>query len=500
MANQVTARLSGDDYQHLYSWFNVLELNKTNSMVQKVTVEDADAGSVDDVTVQHKDHSDLPDRFYQIKYHVDQRSEYSTDLLIKSKPGGTSLLEKFWATWHLLQKPNSNRTIELNLVSNWTWSPDDKFKTCISGRDNSVKSDFLTASANSDLGKIKAKWLQALGIKNENIDFHKFVDSLRFRLGFDCAQELETRVSERMSYMGLKYDQSSLILAVGIVREWIKLKKQILTFDDLKEVLEKHNLHCQNNDERSISIYLSTIKPQKFDIPPDFLLDWCDYFAGDPYKKSHQLKDSTGWNSQLLPELKNLEIQVSQNTDCRLVKARGLSRLSAWFAFGFIFPEVGRYTIEVDQQGPLWRTNASPSSDFVLIESSNIDVVEGETLDGEGDIVAVGISISGSLDDDVRDYLQNRTVKVSSLLLVRPERELGRECLRSANDAVALASNFKILVRAFVKKWKARRLMLFYFGPLSGACFIGHQLNAICPEIQIMEDQQPGYAPSFLLR
>jgi hypothetical protein len=84
--------------------------------------------------------------------------------------------------------------------------------------------------------------------------------------------------------------------------------------------------------------------------------------------------------------------------------------------------------------------------------------------------------------------------------LVRPERELGRECLRSANDAVALASNFKILVRAFVKKWKARRLMLFYFGPLSGACFIGHQLNAICPEIQIMEDQQPGYAPSFLLR
>jgi hypothetical protein len=350
MANQVTARLSGDDYQHLYSWFKVLELNTTNSMVQKVTVEDADAGSVDDVTVQHKDHSDLPDRFYQIKYHVDQRSEYSTDLLIKSKPDGTSLLEKFWATWHLLQKPNSNRTIELNLVSNWTWSPDDKFKTCISGHDNSVKSDFLTASPNSDLGKIKTKWLQTLGINNDNIDFQKFVNSLRFQLGFDCAQELETRVSERMSYMGLKNDQSSLILAAGIVREWIKSKKQILTFNDLKEILEKHNLHCQNDDEKSISIYLSTIKPQKFDIPPDFLLDWCGYFAGDPYKKSHQLKDSTGWNGQLLPELKNLEIQVSQNTDCRLVKARGLSRLSAWFAFGFIFPEVGRYKANYGEQ------------------------------------------------------------------------------------------------------------------------------------------------------
>ena len=28
---------------------------------------------------------------------------------------------------------------------------------------------------------------------------------------------------------------------------------------------------------------------------------------------------------------------------------------------------------------------------------------------------------------------------------------------------------------------------------------IGHCLNAVCREIQIMEDQQPGYSPSFLL-
>jgi hypothetical protein len=42
-------------------------------------------------------------------------------------------------------------------------------------------------------------------------------------------------------------------------------------------------------------------------------------------------------------------------------------------------------------------------------------------------------------------------------------------------------------------------VLLYYFGPLSGACFIGHQLNAVCREIQLMEDQQPGYVPSFLL-
>jgi hypothetical protein len=54
-------------------------------------------------------------------------------------------------------------------------------------------------------------------------------------------------------------------------------------------------------------------------------------------------------------------------------------------------------------------------------------------------------------------------------------------------------------MREFVKRRNAMRLLLYYFGPLSGACFIGHQLNAVCRQIQIMEDQQPGYAPAFLL-
>ena len=101
---------------------------------------------------------------------------------------------------------------------------------------------------------------------------------------------------------------------------------------------------------------------------------------------------------------------------------------------------------------------------------------------------------------DVRNFLASREDKVASLLLIQPKRGLGRECLRNASDIVALADGVKNSVRAFVKKWNATRLLLFYFGPLSGACFIGHRLNAVCREIQIMEDQQPGYAPSFLLR
>lgn len=75
MANQSAARLMGDDYQHLYAWYLTLELLRPSQKVQWVTVEDSTAESVDDVTLFHGDGSGLPDEFYQIKYHVDQRNE-----------------------------------------------------------------------------------------------------------------------------------------------------------------------------------------------------------------------------------------------------------------------------------------------------------------------------------------------------------------------------------------------------------------------------------------
>ena len=61
---------------------------------------------------------------------------------------------------------------------------------------------------------------------------------------------------------------------------------------------------------------------------------------------------------------------------------------------------MNRYTIEVDQQNEHWRTDATSSPDFMLTAVEGLD---GEVLDGEGETVAVGISISGPIAADVRD-------------------------------------------------------------------------------------------------
>jgi len=245
-------------------------------------------------------------------------------------------------------------------------------------------------------------------------------------------------------------------------------------------------------------VHLSTIAGQNAESAPDHTLDWRPYFTGDESKRDHQLTDPADWNTRLLPELYALEAKINKRPP--LVRVYGRARLSAWLAFGYVFAEVANYTLDVEQKGDFWRTDAPISPDFSLIATNDDGLDRGEMLDGQGAAVAVSVSVYPLIDDHVRKYIAKRTEQIAALLLLRPDREISSTRLESAGDAAALADAVKRRVHAFVNQWDAERLLFFYAGPASAACFIGHRMNAICRQIQVMEYMNPGYAPSFLLK
>ncbi len=73
MPSASSARLKGDEYQHLFAWLHSLELLMPQRSVAKVIVEDAKAVSADDVTLLREDGAHWPDRYHQIKNHVGAR-------------------------------------------------------------------------------------------------------------------------------------------------------------------------------------------------------------------------------------------------------------------------------------------------------------------------------------------------------------------------------------------------------------------------------------------
>ncbi|MBI2842118.1 MAG: SAVED domain-containing protein [Armatimonadetes bacterium] len=494
MANQVIARLKGDDYQHLYAWWLALELKMPQRMVRRVCIEDAEAGSMDDVTIEYEPETLKPSRFYQIKYHVDQRNQYSSDVLMARTRERSSLLQKFWRSWKLLRdsKPGP---IELYLVSNWTWDRHDMFFTACVDENGGIKASFFEHKEHSE---VHGNWLSHLDAGPDEL--REFAGCIRFKIGSTGADDLRDLVAERMCSLGLRPDEDALLLAVSIVREWIKASKKDMYLHDLDELVRKHDLLLPQGQEPCITVHLNTIVREKYELEPDYVIDWCDYFEGSAAAKGRQLQPQYDWNEHLLPELERLKCELGASTSMRLIRVRGKARLSAWFAFGHMFRDAAGYTLEVDQNGVLWRTSDRKADGFRVIVSDQGSNFDGEIIDGSGTTVAVGISVTGTIDDAVREHLHERSEEIAALLLLRPERELGRDCIRSTGDLVALADEAKDMVRAFVRRWRATKLLLYYFGPLSGACFLGHRFNAVCQEIQLMEDQQPSYSPSFMLR
>jgi hypothetical protein len=63
-----------------------------------------------------------------------------------------------------------------------------------------------------------------------------FARTLRFKFGYACWHEMAERAAERMEHHGLKSDHIALLIAVGVVREWVKTGRQEITRADLEAV------------------------------------------------------------------------------------------------------------------------------------------------------------------------------------------------------------------------------------------------------------------------
>ena len=141
MGEQSAARLGGDDYQHLYSWYELLRLLDEDSPYAYAYVEHPEAGAVDDVTFHPAVPSSVPTRLVQVKWHVDYTSQYTFESLLAVATGSRSLLRKIFDSWKAL---GDNGPVEVWLVSNWSPAPEPDLGAYLSDRGGRLKDEFFT--------------------------------------------------------------------------------------------------------------------------------------------------------------------------------------------------------------------------------------------------------------------------------------------------------------------------------------------------------------------
>ena len=482
----------GFDYQDVYGWHRCLDLIRPARGVLSVSIADPKAKLFDDVTVRGRSGDATSGEFVQVKFHVAQDGEYSSDTFCTpSKKKSKSLLEKAWEAWLALKDGHS--PIEIVLATTYAWDPDDPIARHIrEGLNYHLTPEFIDGRVTGATKTARNKWKQVLNSPDEK-DFSAFLASLRLRVKMAATSDLMDWTSAVMSALRLKEDRESVEKGARQVKQWILEGRREIVAVDVNDAIDRLQLREPGaDDEPAVSLFVHTIVREPSDVAADFELDWMHYFVGDDSERGHAVIDAASWNDAMLPELLAKRDMIRDATPVRHLRLSGKSRLSAWFAVGWAFMRPGGWTLEVDQNGKWWRNDAVAAPD-VRLEAAT------EDLAGDPDTIAVGISLTGDLSGDVRRFLENNGGPAGKLLLVRSSLGLGQASIRDGSDLVAVADQLREAIRD-VQGRTPKRALLFYWGPLAGAAFIGAALNAVAAEIQVYENQDGSYAPSFTLK
>lgn len=487
MGEQSAARLGGDDYQHLYSWYEILPLLEDESSYDHAFIEHPEAGAADDLTLHPKEGTGLPTRFMQIKWHVDQRKHYTFDALVEVGAGSArSLLQKLFDSWRKLRDLGP---LEVWLVSNWAPAPHPDLGAYLADRAPHLSEDFFDAGSRSRVARFRTRWTTALGATEA--EAVAFCRALRFDLSAAPIHRLFERVDDRMSKYRLQHGENARAVVLDEIRRRIQEGSEAkrISRDVLLSIIQHRGLRADVPDAPETRLWIHGWDQQGYDVSPTEELDWTPYFN----REERRVPTSEEWRQVLTPQLQEVRKRFAALPGGKYIDLRGKLSLTAGLGIGAAFPRVGGFSFRIEQPTGgdihLWRSDA-PSSDarFVIVGE---DGAEGEEL-------AVGLSITGRGLPDLERFVA--AAGIPAFVYAEPGGGTGNAAIRSAGDAAALAASAKELIRETRERYRAVRVHLFLYAPISFAVFLGQALNALGVIVTYERTVDGGYQESVTLR
>lgn len=208
-SGQVGARTEGDVYQGLFFWKQAADLLRPRTLVDRVVLEHDAANGVDDVAVFYRSPGvnagaiQVRADYFQLKYHVDNRNQYSADNLIDPAfiNAKSSLLQRFLKAYKQLSTQDCV-PFRLHLASNWQWKSDDKLANLVREFDGELPDKFFNGGTQSELGRVREKW--RLHLHLDDAEFVAFARTLRFDLNHFGRREFKKYVQATLEAAGLR--------------------------------------------------------------------------------------------------------------------------------------------------------------------------------------------------------------------------------------------------------------------------------------------------------
>ena len=498
---QVAARIEGDVFQGMFFWLQAARLLKTDSRVTRVSIEHDRAAGVDDVSVHYvapgvnAGGRDCAADYFQVKYHVDQSSEYASSTFCDPTftNAKRSLLQRFhYARTKLGDDDGWHR---LHLVSNWQWAASDKLGPLLrESEEGALPERFFTDGPGSEIGKIRTEWKGHLGLSDA--EFEDFARRLRLGVNFLSRPMLREWLNDRFAAVGLKpipVDKAQNV--------YDSLTQQIImngtnTFDPptFRKFCEREDLLVPPASSGPAVIGIRSF--MRF---AERMEDECSSFVcvAANFEGRH-IRSPESWQKAVLPTviayLKDESPSLRAEENHLLLECHS----SVAFLAGYELDRKSGTLVFPVQKGvkkSVWKPGTSTST-----ASSAWGTTASAASSAGGDI-AVVVSVSRDALADAKAYVGG-VPSIGTVIDARPASGVGQRAIADADHAVALADNLAEVIRANRPK-NGGTTHLFIAAPNALAFFLGQHRGAL-GKVQLYEFDFEGerggsYSPSIHL-
>lgn len=505
MARQIVARHQGDDYQARWFWLRACDLLDDFSNVERVTYEDAELKSFDDVAVYYRtgytDKNMVPinAEFYQVKFHVTSAGALTAESLcdpafINAKT--YSLLQRIKNAYdHCYANRINHRLV---LYTPWSIHPDNHLASIHSMSDGRILWDkLMDGGDHSKSGKLRKQWREHLGLSNDD-ELRMILTNVHIKQG-PTLDDLARNLNYRLEAKGLKpVEENCLIHPYDeLTRKMLAASKIELTAKSLLAICKREGL-LVNTPIKPLNIISLGIRS---------FLRWAEDMQNQTQSmiclshhfEERDIKNTDDWNTEI-PNA--LCVFIKQNI------VRGGSyqlhldtHSSIAFLAGHLIPEKMGVNVEIVQHSGRGISSWNFTKDQIP-SSGYLELIEEICHHGATEF-ALAIGVTHNIKNDVIHYIKESLPTVGFLALALPDAGPSSTSVINGAHADSLANQIVQYMRSKdIGMTAEKRVHIFSAAPNGFIFCLGRKMQSIpywtLYEYDFSSGKIGAYSPSIL--
>ncbi len=478
MTKAVIAPQDGFLFQAGIFWKYAACLLEDDSSIEKVSFEENEYKSFDDVVIKYNPRNAPRDQkgnpYYveciQCKWHTKMGYFSSQDMIDPKFINATSksFLEKLKDAYDKSKVEN----IRFQLIS--PYQPDNILCEYINTDTHTVSIDklFSGSTDRSEAGKIRKAWREKLGVDDNELK--NIIEKLALKTVVASLQDFLTDLHMRFEIVGLKP------ITVDIVYEWMRQGYQEFDKETLYELCKRDNLLLEEklSYPKRIPTYGIRSFEHRFlslDVSCDDVLDFVPSFCG------RYINNRDDWNNKLMPQIKNHLVNIGRRSNqFKLVLD---THTTIAFMAGSIINLKSGLSVSIEQRTPngteIWKAGDKKidnNCSKLEFKTSQVDKLQSD--------IAIAIGITHDIQGNVESHIKQFVPTVQCVLHASLESGASNKGVDCGAHAFALVE--QLIRHVNTLNLAEKKIHLFISAPNAFSFFLGQRSN-ILGNIQLYE-------------